>query len=180
VIGCEVTDLGPRLGDDPHDVLRHMLAHHVDPTGVALEFGVAAGTTLRLIADRMPAVGFDSFDGLPETWREGFPVGMFACDPPDVPGAQVVDGLFGDTLPAWVAANPDANVTFVHIDCDLYASTATVLRHLPLRPGCVVVFDEYHGYPGWEQHEARAWAEARIPHTVIGHGPEQLAVKVAG
>ena len=173
-----MADWGPWLGSDPHAVLRHVLRHEVDTTGLALEFGVATGGTLRMIAAHMRAVGFDSFDGLPELWRAGFPAGMFACEPPDVPGAQIVVGRFADTLPGWVLANPDATVTLVHIDCDLYESTRTVLAHAPIRPGCVVVLDEHHGYPGWEAHEARAWAETDIAHTVIGHGPEQLAVRV--
>jgi hypothetical protein len=28
-----------------------------------------------------------------------------------------------------------------------------------LRPGSIVVFDEYFNYPGWEEHEHRAWME---------------------
>lgn len=174
-----MTNLGPRLGDEPTSVLLHCL-DLVDRTGLALEFGVAGGASLRLIAERMPVVGFDSFAGLPEAWRPAFPAGTFACEPPDTAGATLVVGLFEDTLPGWVAANPDARVTLVHIDCDLYSSTRTVLTHLPLAPGTVVVLDEHHGYPGWEQHEARAWIEARIPHRAIGHGPEQLAVEVLG
>ncbi len=70
-------DLGPRLGEDPttgveqHGVLKHCLGL-VDTTGIALEFGVAGGATLNLIAQRMPVVGFDSFEGLPEAWRPRF------------------------------------------------------------------------------------------------------------
>ena len=134
---------------------------HARP-GLALEFGVASGDTLRLIAKARPGqtYGFDSFDGLPETWRDGFNQGMFACPPPDVPGAELVVGLFEDTLPAWFARHPVAEVGFVHIDCDLYSSTATILDHLHhLESGTVIVFDELTGYPGWEQHEHRALLE---------------------
>ena len=53
------------------------------------------------------------------------------------------------------------HVSFLHIDCDLYSSTKTVLTLLApaIHIGTVIVFDEYCGYTGWEQHEARAWAE---------------------
>lgn len=51
-------DLGPRLADTYDGVLRHVLALH--PPGIALEFGVAAGRTLRMIAERMPVVGWRS------------------------------------------------------------------------------------------------------------------------
>ena len=45
-------------------------------SGLALEFGVAAGTTLKIIAEGASSdrtvVGFDILTGLPETWRTGF------------------------------------------------------------------------------------------------------------
>lgn len=171
--------LGPRLGDDPLDVLRHVLAD--PPPGIAVEFGVASGRTLRLIAERMSVVGFDSFDGLPEDWRPGFAAGMFACPVPDVPGATIVPGLFADTLPGWTPPGP---IGLVHVDCDLHSSTATVLEHIGphLEPGCVVLFDEWHGYPGCEDHEQRAWREysdrTGATWEPIGHGPEQLAIRL--
>jgi hypothetical protein len=28
-----------------------------------------------------------------------------------------------------------------------------------LRPGAVVVFDEFFNFPGWQEHEYRAWSE---------------------
>jgi hypothetical protein len=177
-------DLGPRLADDPAGTLRHCLEDEVDTRGVALEFGVASGRTLAMIAGHMPVVGFDSFEGLPEDWRPGFPAGTFAGPAPQVPGAQLVIGWFADTLPDWVAANQHIlpRIRLVHIDCDLHSSTATILRHLPLPAGCVVVFDEYHGYDGWIEGEHRAWTthvqRNQVAFTPIGHGPEQLAVRI--
>lgn len=52
-------------------------------------------------------------------------------------------------------------VSFVHIDCDLYSSTKTVLQHLSprLRPGSIIVFDEYFNYPGWQDNERKAFVE---------------------
>lgn len=172
-----MTDLGPRLGDDPLDTLRHVLA--LQPRGVALEFGVATGTTLTLIAQHMPATGFDSFQGLPEDWRAGFRRGRFACTPPNHP--DLIVGLFAHTLPTYPVP-PD--VGLVHIDCDLYSSTAEVLHWIGphLTPGCYIVFDEYHGYPGCEHHEQKAWneytARTTTAWTVIGHGPQQWAIQL--
>ncbi len=50
---------------------------------------------------------------------------------------------------------------FLHIDCDIYDSTRVVFEHLENRlvPGSVIVFDEYFNYPGWQQHEFRAFQE---------------------
>lgn len=158
----------PRFGH-PHDTLRHAL-DLTSTDGMALEFGVAGGTTLQIIADRLggaePAggrlvAGFDVFTGLPEDWRTGFAAGEFAQRGlPTVPGARLVPGLFADTLPGFLAQNPGP-VAFLHLDADLYSSTKTVLDLLGDRlvPGSVVVFDEYFNYPGWRRHEYQAWAE---------------------
>lgn len=133
--------------------------------GMALEFGVYAGRTLTRIAAARPGgavVGFDSFEGLPETWRPGFRAGTFddVTGPPEIDGAELVVGLFADTLPGFLDTHPGP-VDLLHLDADLYSSTATVLELVGprLRPGSVVVFDEFFNYPGWEQHEARAWRE---------------------
>jgi predicted O-methyltransferase YrrM len=148
----------------PHDTLRFALAEIKGP-GLALEFGVASGTTLAIIADTVACdrsvVGFDGFTGLPETWRTGFPAGEFAQAPPtDIPGARMVTGLFEDTLPAFLAET-DEPIAFVHLDADLYSSTTAVLDLVDerLAPDTVLVLDEFFNYPGWQGHEFRAWNE---------------------
>ncbi|HEY0638159.1 MAG TPA: class I SAM-dependent methyltransferase [Pseudonocardiaceae bacterium] len=153
----------PRLPD-----MRATLAHGLKlapEEGLALEFGVWSGSTLKQIAEARGGrgvYGFDAFEGLPEDWRTGFPVGSFSTDaPPDVPGAELVIGWFDQTLPGFMAEHADEPLAFVHIDCDLYSSTVTVLEHVGprLRAGSVLVFDEYFNYPGWMEHEHRAWLE---------------------
>jgi predicted O-methyltransferase YrrM len=149
--------------DDPIATLEHALS--LAPTGgMALEFGVYEGRTLSVIAaarHNQQVFGFDSFQGLPEDWRSGLPAGTFATDHvPDIPGVELVVGWFADTLPDFLADHPDP-VSFLHVDADLYSSTVTVLKHVGprLRPGSVIVFDEYFNYPGWQRHEHRAWQE---------------------
>ncbi|MGH3981567.1 MAG: class I SAM-dependent methyltransferase [Pseudonocardiaceae bacterium] len=149
--------------DHPIATLEHALSL-APGVGMALEFGVATGRTLVVIADARGSkqvFGFDSFQGLPEDWRPNIPAGTFRTDHlPDVPGAELVVGWFEDTLPDFLAGHPGP-VAFLHMDADLYSSTATVLKHVGprLQPGSVIVFDEYFNYPGWEQHEHRAWQE---------------------
>jgi ABC-2 type transport system ATP-binding protein len=174
---------------DPIDTLEHGLSLARTQEGMALEFGVWSGRTLRVITagrDGKNVFGFDSFDGLPEDWRDGFPAGTFAVDElPDVPGAELVVGLFEDTLEGFLADHPEP-VAFVHIDADLYSSAVTVLRHVGprLRPGSVVVFDEYFNYPGWQDHEYRAWQEwvaesgARFEYEAYTSGNEQVVVRI--
>ena len=123
----------------PHDTLRYALGLIKGP-GLALEFGVATGTTLTIIAEAVSSdrtvVGFDVFTGLPEAWRTGFPVGEFSqAEIPTVAGAEVVAGLFEDELPGFLARN-DEPIAFLHVDCDLYSSTQDGVgsRRRPARP----------------------------------------------
>jgi predicted O-methyltransferase YrrM len=144
------------------------------PQGLVLEFGVATGSTLRRIAARRsPCHGFDSFEGLPEDWRTGFEKGTFAQKPPTVKGATLHVGWFDDTLPKFLVEH-EGPVAFAHIDADLYSSTVTIFREAEDRfvEGSVLLFDEYFNYPGWEQHEHKAFAEF-IERT--GHGFEYVA-----
>ncbi len=148
----------------PHDTLRFALSQIKGP-GLALEFGVATGSTLRIIADTVAGdrtvAGFDSFAGLPEAWRTGFPVGEFAqAEIPTVEGAEIVVGLFEEELPPFLARNEE-EVAFLHVDCDLYSSAKTVLALVGdrLAPDAILLFDEFFNYPGWRQHEFRAWLE---------------------
>lgn len=148
---------------EPHDTLVHALAQ-APQGGMALEFGVWAGRSLRVIAEARggrEVYGFDSFQGLPEDYRWDITAGTFALDDlPVIPGAQLVVGWFADTLPAFLAAHP-GRVDFVHIDSDLYSSAATVLGAVGprLAAGSVLMFDEYFNYSGWQKHEHRAWRE---------------------
>jgi predicted O-methyltransferase YrrM len=154
---------GARQFDHPHATLEYALS--VAPvSGMALEFGVYTGTTLKIIATARQGervYGFDSFEGLPEHWRAGFAAGTFATETvPDVPGAELVPGWFDDVLPGFMENHPGP-VDFLHVDADLYSSAATVLNLVGprLREGSVVVFDEFFNYPGWQEHEYRAWTE---------------------
>jgi hypothetical protein len=173
--------LGPFI-DEHYALLRYVLTLH--PDGIALEFGVGRGGSLRTIAEHMPVIGFDSFEGLPEDWRDEFKRGHFKCTPPrNIPGAVLRIGLFADTLPTFEF--DVYSIGLVHIDCDLYSSTATVLKYLGphLRSGCYVVFDEWHGFDNAEAHEQRAWREfaddTGIGWTVVGHSNQQWGIRIA-
>jgi hypothetical protein len=155
--------------DNRHDNLRH--ACRIADQGVALEFGVHSGRTLEILQDHHdgPVIGFDSFKGLPETWRPGFEKGHFATTRiPVMKNTAVVVGTFEDTLPG-VLDYLDRPVTLVHFDADLYSSTKYALDEVApyLGDRCIFVFDEYFNYPGWEQHERRAFHEWRATHDIF-------------
>ena len=165
------------------DVVKNSLIVNYPLRGIALEFGVGSGLSTSMIAAHIPVVGFDSFQGLPEDWREGFPKGSFAYDPPEIENTKMVVGMFEDTLPRfhWEGLR---RITLVHIDCDLYSSTKAILDNIPPRllRGAYICFDEWHGYEGCEEHEQRAWREfaerTGIRWTVYGHSFQQWAIRI--
>ena len=157
-------------------------ARKTPQTGLWLEFGVWKGKSINFIADKAPdtVYGFDSFDGLPETWVKGLYGGAEQGKrkleelPPVEKNVRLVKGLFQDTLPGFLAGHPDP-VSFVHIDSDLYASAKFVLDHLKFQNGSVVVFDDYFNYPSWNEGEHKAFqeflAKTRASAKCIGYVP---------
>ncbi|MDD3618967.1 MAG: macrocin O-methyltransferase [Desulfobulbaceae bacterium] len=149
--------------DTPFDVLSHCLGQ-VGTEGLYMEFGVYSGTTINHIAARAGRTvhGFDSFEGLPEQWGS-VPAGKFARhgDLPEVrDNVELHVGWFEDTLPKFLEAH-DEPAAFLHVDSDLYSSARTILTALQPRivSGTVIVFDEFFNYPGWQEHEYRAFSE---------------------
>jgi len=143
--------------------------------GLILEFGVYKGSTINMIAKVLKGrkiFGFDSFEGLPENWRDSFPKGSFSLDKMPFVRENVYlrKGWFHDTLPEFLEANP-GKASLIHIDCDLYSSTKTVLDHLVgrLHPGTIIVFDEYFNYPGWKNGEFKAFKEMILKHNLKYH-----------
>ena len=158
--------------------------------GLVLEFGVATGRTLNHFARLLPGrtvYGFDGFQGLPEDWTSRMRRGFFARDalPAVRSNCQLVIGWFDQTLPKWVKANHQP-VALLHVDCDLYSSTVTILNNLrhQIVPGTVIVFDEYINYPGWQLDEFKAWqeyvAKYKIQYEYIGRVSrhQKVAVRV--
>lgn len=177
------------------------------PDELWLEFGVHKGHTAMLlgrihnsqVSSSTPIHGFDSFRGLPESWRQAPPhnaskaeinawrnwhsAGSFNLDgQPPFHDARVAwqVGWFNETLPPFLAKHPDRNVSLVHIDCDLYSSAASALELLTprLSPGALLIFDELINYPEYERHELKALLElqARTGRTlrVLGTAAESV------
>jgi hypothetical protein len=178
------------LGFESQRELTEFALSTVQIEGHYLEFGVFTGGTIRFIASRIGSRvihGFDSFEGLPEAWS-GFSLGRRAFDVggrlPRVPAnVRLHRGWFDDTLPQWVTANPGP-VAFIHIDCDLYSSTQTILTLLADRcvAGTIILFDEYFNYPNWEVHEYKAFQEFVTKYAVkyryLAFARQQVAVRI--
>jgi len=163
--------VGQRAFSDKGNKLLNMVAELLPARGVLCEFGVNDGYSLRIIAGKFPTRsvhGFDSFVGLPERWALGYDKGFFDQHGilPTVPSnVQLHAGWFNTTVGAAMRSlateTRDLTVGFAHIDCDLYSSTRDVLQQLKswLRPGTLLLFDEYFGYNEWRDHEHKAWTE---------------------
>jgi Macrocin-O-methyltransferase (TylF) len=178
------------LGFDSQRELIEYSLGAVTMDGHYLEFGVFTGGTIRFIARRIGQRnihGFDSFKGLPEAWS-GFNLGRGAFDLkgrlPRVPeNVRLHRGYFEESLPTWLRDNP-GDVAFVHLDCDLYSSTKTVLSSIAARvtSGTVLLFDEYFNYANWEQHQFKAFQEFVQEHDVkyvyLGFARQQVAVRL--
>lgn len=178
-----------------------------------LEFGVAEGdgfTRLlhfrdvwarRLgIRSQILAVGFDTFEGLPEPRAEDYATGWLGGDyPGDLPSLQgylgvrfqdfvLIKGLFSDTLRAQRTLLQEFPPIFVAIDCDYYSSAVDVLQELlpDMAPhGCLFYFDDVGvNFYSDKTGELRAIAEVNAgrfgPHLQLVEFPLWLETGLLG
>jgi len=160
------------------------------PAGLGLEFGVYKGVTINHLARLAPDrqfFGFDSFLGLPEQWS-GNRHSKLNFDRkgkiPKVPSnVTIVEGWFHETLPGFLAKH-DGPIAFMHIDCDIYSSTKTVLDLTAgrLAPGAVLVFDKFFNYQGFELHEYKAFFEFverfDVEYRFVGYSGHQVSLVI--
>jgi len=189
------------------DRKRHLLQAmpSAEIAGHVMEFGVYRGKTMQHISQHFrdqTCWGFDSFVGLPEPWyisagenAKTHPAGKFDMrieteQPRFRDNVRLVAGWFEDSLPPWLEQNP-GRIRFLHVDCDLYSSTRTVLDLLNARivPGTVIVFDEMYpwadpeDYNLWAEGEFRALGEWLARHdrafrTLLRSGHQQCSIQI--
>jgi hypothetical protein len=137
--------------------------------GLFAEFGVHMGGSINHIARAVKAknvtvYGFDSFEGLKEDWRgTSYRAGHFTLGgrPPDVlPNVRLIKGWFDETVPRFLADHAGP-FSFIHLDAVTFESTELVLSLLRNRivPGTIIIFDEYLGFPNWQNGEWLAWRQ---------------------
>jgi len=166
-----------------------LLAH---PKNLWLEFGVFRGTSTRRLLNvrknlqtrqqaglNKQVYGFDSFQGLPEDWRQPMAdtfnperiarlflrrgsFNLYGRPPFNDSAIGWITGWFNQSLPEFLHEKL-GNVSFLHIDSDLYSSASTVLtllgKHNRLHSGTVIVFDELINYPEFREGELKAVCE---------------------
>lgn len=141
--------------------------HDIHEEGPLLEFGVSQGTSIAIMAEAMKEfgmtnriIGFDSFQGLPEdegNWKKG----EFDCSLEHVrenlapwPNIELIPGWYDQVLTN-ALKNTIEPPGLIHIDCDIYSSTYTVLSWLRnlIKTGTTFIFDEWpvSEYKAWEQ-----------------------------
>jgi hypothetical protein len=168
-----INDIIPNLNSNP---LNYVLDNNLIEDGTWLEFGVFNGRTINLISKYTDSLvyGFDTFSGLPESWKVSDELNIkkgfysykdFAKENglnDDLPlvneNVRLIVGLFSDSLPKFIK---NQEITFIHVDCDTYNSTKDIFNFCTnnIKNNCIIVFDELINYPNYHEHEFKAFVE---------------------
>lgn len=140
-----------------------------DSEGFVLEFGVrGGGSILQIAAAGHNVYGFDSFEGLRDPWsKPGKGIGSMnqSGEIPHAIGENssitIVRGWVEDTLPGFLESHPGP-VKLAHLDLDVGPPTRFVLNAISERlgPGSLLVFDDFFGHIGWQNHSFKAFQES--------------------
>ena len=164
------------------------------PTGLFLEFGVWQGGTINIWADNLgpncinnKVYGFDSFEGLRNTWSyPGIGKGSFNLNgvvPENLenPKIEIIQGWVEETLPEFLSLNSDS-ISFVHFDLDVYEPTKFALENMKskLNHMALILFDEMIGFPGWEHGEFKALNEVfnQEEYEWVGFSNRQALIRI--
>ena len=152
------------------DIFRYA-SDQVAVDGLFVELGTYKGRTANFLAalnPRKTIYTFDSYQGLPANWDRGdllVPGTLFAWPngealPSFLLNVELKQGWFSETLPKFVELH-DEPIAFLHIDCDIYESTAQGLDILGPRMAdkSIILFDEFYNYPNFRNHEYKAFQE---------------------
>lgn len=136
-----------------------------------LEFGVFKGESINFFAkilkkNKTLIYGFDSFEGLEEDWNmnEFNPIGTFSLNkktPKTEANVVLIKGKVQNTLDSFLNRNNNKKIIFAHLDMDTYKPTKFTLSKIKpfLTKGSVILFDQFYGFPNWQNHEYKAFIE---------------------
>ena len=144
--------------------LQKAIANDLDKKKFYLEFGVFDGASINFFAGilKNKIYGFDSFEGLNESWEHNLKgaYDLGGKDPYIKANVSLVKGLVQDTVPKFLSDKKPA-INFVHMDLDTYESTKFVLDKIKpyLVKKSIIIFDQIYNHTGWEEGELKALTE---------------------
>lgn len=144
---------------------------------IYLEFGVYKGSSFSWWANKNKNpesrfYGFDTFEGLPESWGT-YAKGDMLGSLPGIDDSRVkfVKGLFQDTLFKFMEEHRlDNGKLVIHLDADLFSSTLFVLTTLAkyLKKDDIIIFDEFN-VPNHEFFAFKVFTESfYVQYELIG------------
>jgi len=157
-----------------------------------LEFGVFKGESINFFADllsknNLKIYGFDSFRGLDEDYflNDYKPKGTFSLDgkrPKVLRNVELIDGKVQNTIGDFLISKDKEKIIFAHFDMDLYEPTKFALQKIKpyLQKGSIILFDQFYGFPNWQDHEYKALIEVfnKSEFKYIAFGEEEVAIEL--
>jgi len=153
------------------------------------EFGVWRGESFKYLIKKLKrGYGFDTFEGLPESWNN-HRKGAFSNKGiiPNIDGGTFIKGMFQDTLPTFFS-KPRAMASIINFDADLYSSTICALNYSKniIDKDTIIIFDEFIIHQNWEKDEYKALNEfcsnnnLKYEVLAISYKTGQAAFKLTG
>jgi len=150
--------------------------------GLILDFGTRmGGSALKLSNTGKNVYTFDAFLGLRDAWsKPGRGPGSMSLAgvPPeilrDIPNVSIVEGWIEDTLGPFLESH-QGRIALAHLDFDVCPPTKFTLEQIKGRLDCdsLIVFDDYFGFIGWQNHSHKAFIEVFGTENfkMVGVGP---------
>jgi hypothetical protein len=160
-------------------------------SGDVLELGVYKGVSLKRFSAKLRAMGsekelfgIDSFEGLHNEWTNIDHLNAFDQNgvAPNLndPRITLITGLVEDVLESFLETK-DWRFSLLHFDMDLGKPTLFALKKLRpyLNHGTLLLFDNFHSYPGWEQGEFKAFESfiGQDDYQFVAFGPYQCLIR---
>ena len=175
------------------DQIRDYAIKRAPAEGLLLELGVYRGRSINQFAeilrnrsDSRKIYGFDAFEGLSEDWfgksiakQANFSRGGRA--PKVLPNVELVIGWLDDTLKPFLDRHAGP-IAMLHVDTDTYTPCKLALNLCRDRfgDGAIVIFDEHHGYPNWQNGEFKALNEVLQPseYSYLAFSAQQAVIRI--
>lgn len=175
------------------DQIRDYAIKRAPAEGLLLELGVYKGRSINQFAtilnqrsDPRKIYGFDAFEGLSEDWF-GKSIARQANfnrsgrAPKVLPNVELIIGWLDDTLKPFLDRHP-GQIAMLHIDTDTYTpcKLALTLCRGRFADGAIVIFDEHHGYPNWQNGEFKALNEVFRPeeYSYLAFATQQAVIRI--